>query len=251
MPGVVLPPGLGEWGVTVASALSKPGAGVAAAADVAPLKRVSPRLPAQRGRRVPQVPRKHEAARGPLPLLPELEPLFPAGALMPGSVVTIETGRASAATALLLMLAASSSSGLWCAVVGEPAFGALAATEVGVRLDRLALVPQPSERWQSVVATLLDGCAVVALATRGRVSAAAASRFAARARQRGSVLLCSGAAGSFPGSQLTIAVESDEWQGVQAGRGRLRARSMVLTSGGRGAASRRRSVRVRLPGSDS
>src|SRR5690349_19612437 len=81
-----------------------------------------------------------------LPVLPELSGLLPGRGLRRGSTVAIAVGPASAAgsTSLLLaMLAAASRAGSWCAVVGVPALGLLAAAESGIALDRLALVPNP------------------------------------------------------------------------------------------------------------
>src|SRR2546430_11276252 len=77
----------------------------------------------------------------------------------------------------------------WCAVVGMPTLGLVAAAEFGIALDRLALVPDPGPEWPTVVAALLDGVDVVVAAPPGPVAAPLAGRLAARARQRGSVLL--------------------------------------------------------------
>src|SRR3954469_25369426 len=82
-----------------------------------------------------------------LPVLPELSGLLPSRGLRRGSTVAVATGQsapASGGTSLLLaLLAAASRSGSWCAVVGVPALGVLAAAESGVVLDRLVLVAPP------------------------------------------------------------------------------------------------------------
>src|SRR5262245_5859995 len=92
-----------------------------------------------------------------LPVLPELRALLPAGGLRRGSTVAVAAGHPvplgavpaggltsfGATTVLLALLAAASAAGSWCAVVGLPALGLAAAAELGVALDRLALVPEP------------------------------------------------------------------------------------------------------------
>ena len=115
-----------------------------------------------------------------LPVVPELSGLLPGRGLRRGSTVAVATGRAARAgggTSLLLaLLSAASRSGSWCAVVGVPALGALAAAESGIALDRLALVPNPGPEWPTVVAALIDGVDVVVTAVPGPVSASIASR---------------------------------------------------------------------------
>jgi hypothetical protein len=59
----------------------------------------------------------------------------------------------------------------------------------GVALERLALVPGPGPDWPEVVAALLDGIDVVVAAPPVGVSPMLARRLAARARQRGTVLV--------------------------------------------------------------
>ena len=94
-----------------------------------------------------------------LPVLAALEPLFPSGGLRRGSVVAVE---GSQTTSLALALAAAASAeGSWCAAVGRPALGLVAAAELGIVLERFALVPAPAAGagpggWAWVVATMLD-----------------------------------------------------------------------------------------------
>src|SRR5262245_14725321 len=77
-----------------------------------------------------------------LPVLPELRDLFPDNGLRRGSTVAIASGQ-GATTLMLTTLAAASQAGSWCAVVGMPQLGLVAADEMGIALERLALVPQP------------------------------------------------------------------------------------------------------------
>ncbi len=192
----------------------------------------------------------HEAAgtaiERTLPVLPELRWLLPGGGLRRGGTVGVREGSAKGAISVLLaLLAGASAAGSWCAVVGLPDLGAVAAAEIGIDLERLALVPHPGPEWPSVVAALLDGCDVVAVATPpGPVAASVAGRLAARARQRGSVLV---PYGPWSGADLTLEPVAGSWYGLGQGRGRLARRELVITSHGRGAAARARRVTLALP----
>lgn len=176
-----------------------------------------------------------------VPVSAELHPLLPEGGLQRGSTVAVTP---PASSLVLALLAGASAAGAWSAVVGMPGLGVLAAAQAGVALERLALVPDPGPEWTAVVAALLDGVDLVVAAPPGPVSARVASRLAARARQRGSVLL---PYGPWEGAALTLTTEQEVWDGLGAGRGRLRCRELTITARGRGAAVRPRQVRVRLP----
>jgi hypothetical protein len=193
-----------------------------------------------------------------LPVLPELRPLLPGGGLRRGSTVAVTlggpgTGQVTPGSAgvvpgstsvLLALLVAASMAGSWCAVVGMPALGLVAAAELGIVLDRLALVPDPGLEWPSVVAALLDGVDVVVTAPPGPVAAVVSSRLAARARQRGSVLV---PYGRWTGADVVLEPVGGGWQGLGQGWGRLRRRELVIGARGRGAAARPREVTVWLP----
>jgi hypothetical protein len=132
-------------------------------------------------------------------------------------------------------------------VVGVPAFGAVAAADGGVALDRLALVPNPGPEWATVVAALIDGVDVVVLAVPGpgAVSGPVTARLAARARQRGSVLV---PYGHWDGADLTLRVTRGRWEGLSDGRGRLRRREVTVVAQGRGAATQPREITIWMPG---
>jgi hypothetical protein len=152
----------------------------------------------------------------------------------------------SGSTSLLLaLLAAASSAGSWCAVVGVPTLGALAAAESGIALDRLALVPNPGPEWPTVVAALIDGVDVVVIAAPGMVSASIAGRLAARARQRGCVLV---PYGRWDGADVTLQVTQGRWEGLGTGHGRLRRRKVTVVARGRGTAARPKEITMWMPG---
>src|SRR5918995_170498 len=108
----------------------------------------------------------------------------------PGTTVAVTS---SAALALALV-AGASAAGSWVAAVGLPDLGIVAAAETGIALERLALVPTPGVRaWPAVVAAFLDAVDVVLVRAPARLPAAQARRLAARARERGAVLIPLGA----------------------------------------------------------
>ena len=198
--------------------------------------------PAQRGR--PETVGRSEGDR-PLPVLPALEPLFPAGGLRRGSAVAVR----GSASLLLALLAGPSRRGAWCGVVGLPGLGLAAAAEAGIALDRLALVPDPGRDWAAVAAALLDAMEVVVVAPRGRVPDADVRRLAARARQRGAVLVPFGPV-SWPGSELRLSLAGGVWEGLGDGSGRLRSRRVVVRADGRGSAARGHELALWLPAPD-
>jgi hypothetical protein len=179
-----------------------------------------------------------------LPVLPELRPLFPAGGLRRGSTVAVTPGPSGATSILLALLTAASAAGSWCAVLGVPGLGLVAAAEAGIALDRLALVPDPGPEWPAVVAALLDGIDVVVTAPPGPVSALVSSRLAARARQRGSVLI---PYGQWNGADVVLETPGGGWSGLGRGWGCLSRRELIVSRRGRGAATRPREAVLRTP----
>lgn len=176
-----------------------------------------------------------------LPAAVPLRPLLPGGGLRRGSTVAVDTGSASLVLALLAPVTVA---GGWAAVVGMPELSPVAADQAGAVLDRLAWVPHPGPDWPTVLAALLDGFDLVVVAPPGPVYRRVAGRLAARARQRGAVLV---PYGDWVGADLTLTTGPGRWEGLGVGRGRLRCRELTITARGRGAAARQRQVRVRLP----
>ena len=184
--------------------------------------------------------------------------LFPSGGFQRGITVGVDS-RAGVAGSMSLALAVTggimAGDGCsWAAAVGFPSLGLVAAAELGVPLDRLALVAEPGERWPLVVASLLDGVDLVLLSQPARVRPPDARRLVARARERGSVLLLvepSKRMGWPESPDVYLDVESASWQGLGAGHGNLRARRLEVSVGGRRlAGGRHRRVSLWLPGAD-
>ena len=180
------------------------------------------------------------------PLRDELRELLPWHGLRRGATVTV-SGGPGATSVLFALLAGPVRAGSWCAVVGMPALGAQAAAELGVDLRRLALVPDPGTEWATVTAALLDGLDIVVVRPPGPVAARLARRLAARARQRGSVLV---PYGEWDGADVVLRATGQVWHGLGEGRGRLRGRELEVVSYGRGAAARPRRAALRLPAGD-
>ncbi|MEV6832341.1 hypothetical protein [Amycolatopsis sp. NPDC051102] len=177
-----------------------------------------------------------------LAVLPPLAALLPGGGLRRGSTIAVR----GATSLVLALLAAATRDGSWAAVTGLPELGLAAAAELGVDLERIALVPDPGAELVPVVSALVDGFDVVVLGPARGVTPETARRLAGRVRNRGTVLLT---AGPWPGADLELKVTGRRWHGLtQDGHGHLRTRDVVATTRGRGAASRPRTVPLQLPG---
>jgi hypothetical protein len=98
-----------------------------------------------------------------------------------------------------------------------------------------------------VTAALVDAVDIVLVQVPRRLRPADARRLAARARERGTVLIPVGQ-GWVEGADLRLSVASAEWWGLGQGYGHLQARSAEVVASGRGAANRHRRVRLWLPG---
>ncbi|MEV0269797.1 hypothetical protein AB0H43_13545 [Hamadaea sp. NPDC050747] len=177
-----------------------------------------------------------------LPIAAELRSLLPWTGLRRGTVVAVH----SSALALLALLGEASKNGAWISFVGFPHLGIAAAAEAGIVLERVILVPQPGAKWLEVMAIMLDGTQiVVAPVPPGGVTDAQARTLAARARQRGSVIVPFGP--GWPGADLTIERTAARWQGLAMGHGRLRWMEADYVTRGRGSAMRPRRCTISLP----
>ncbi|MGH3715639.1 MAG: hypothetical protein ACRDT4_19590 [Micromonosporaceae bacterium] len=188
-----------------------------------------------------------------LPLLAELRTVSPWPGLRRGATVAVDagarpgsavTGAAGSTSLCLALLVEAMHAGSWCAVVGMPDLGATTAAEFGIDLGRLALVPDPGTEWVTVVAALLDGLDIVVVRPPGQLTPKLTRRLAARARQRGSVLI---SYGSWEGAELTLCTTGQVWHGLGAGSGRLRSRELTVVGYGRGSATRPRQTQVWWP----
>ncbi len=211
------------------------------------LRRGFPAAPgeAARGVAVPGVAARGDAVpgEGVLPVLPALRELLPGGGLRRGSVVA-----AGPWSLLCLALAAgASAAGAWCAVVGLPQAGMVAAASAGLDPERMLLVADPGPGWPQVVASLLDGCELVLLRPPDRPPAQTRRRLEATVRRFGGVLVVTG---DWEGAQARLLIARQEWEGIGPGHGRLRARRAEVVAAGRGVAAQPRARWLWLPGPD-
>jgi hypothetical protein len=188
-----------------------------------------------------------------LPVLAAMAGLLPEGGLPRG--ITVSVGGPGAASLALALAAAPTAAGSWVALVGLPGVGLAAAAELGVALERVAVIeaPEPAA-WPGVVAALLGAFDVVLVAPGHRLAHTAVRRLAARARERGSVLVpVAGPAGRFTGSwpeapELRLGVVATRWHGLGHGHGHLQARHVTVEASGRRGLSRPRRAELLLPG---
>jgi len=186
-----------------------------------------------------------------LPVAGPLAPLLPGGGLQRGTVLMVDAGSGhdGATTLSLALLSAATSAGSWCVAVGLGDPGVVAMCELGVDLDRLALVPDPGHRWAGVVATALDGVDLVLLRLPFPARPAMARNLVSRARERRAVLVVLGSQRSWPeGPDLTLRIEKSTWSGVDGGYGHLGTRQATVAAVGRRGASRPVRRRLWLPG---
>jgi hypothetical protein len=147
---------------------------------------------------------------------------------------------------LYALLANPMRHGAYAAIVGRTDLGLLAASEhPGIDLARLAVLPRPGADWPAVVAALLDGIDLVAVDVPGDIPTGVARSLAARARRQGSVLLPLTPA--WPGCDIVLTAQSQNWHGLSQGRGLLNRHEMLVEASGRGAAARHREAVLTLP----
>ncbi|KNX39463.1 hypothetical protein VV01_13350 [Luteipulveratus halotolerans] len=171
-----------------------------------------------------------------LPVHPRLAPAFPSG-LRPGVVYSL-LGSVSIALALL---AGPSQRGAWCGVVGLPDLGVEAAAAWGVDLDRLVLVPAPTEQWVSTVAALAEVAGLVVASAPGRLSPGEVQRLTARLRTRRTSLVV---IGNWPRAAATVHATTVGWDGLAQGHGALTRQHVRLDITER---HQRRSVCLTIP----
>ena len=176
-----------------------------------------------------------------------LADLLPEKGIRRGSTLSVESP-CGGCSLVLALLAEVTGGGAWAAAVGLPSLGLVAAAEMGVELRRLALVPEPGERWPAVVAALLDGFDLIVLRPPGRARAADARRLAARVRERGAVMVLLDDPLWPETPDVRLAVKRSVWEGLGNSYGRLLSRRVEVVAGGRRLAGRERRRWLWLPG---
>ncbi len=177
------------------------------------------------------------AASHPLPTVPALAEL-----------VRLRTGASYAVDRPLVamaLMAGPSAAGSWSAVVGDGNFGAEAAAELGIDLDRTVLVADPGQSWLEVVAALIDVLPVVVVRPPEAVGQQQAARLAARLRKRDAALI---ALGDWPRAEARLSIRKSSWSGIGRGHGRLTGHCVELAAELR--TGQRRTAKLWLPGLD-
>lgn len=177
--------------------------------------------------------------------------LLPHGGLARGT--TVVTGGVAATSLALALTGPTTTTGGWVAVVGLGDLGLLAAAELGVALERTLLVSEPpASAWATTVSSLLDAVEVVLVRPGRGVPTSVQRRLAARARDRGSVLIqAGGRAGVWAEApDLTVTATAATWEGVGQGHGHLVVRRVTVSVAGRRGAVRPRGGALWLPGPD-
>lgn len=226
-------------------ALSPPVSVPAAPVVVAPAgrRRDRPRVPELLSERIrPLVLSRAEL----LPTAAPFAELLGTPGLRRGSTLVVASTGANGATSIALgLVARASAAGAWCAAVGMEDLGCVAASELGLTLDRLVLVPRPARRAAAVIAALLDGCDVVLVAAG--LSMPDRRRLSARARERRSVLVelvgtkaatAVVSEGRFDGADVRFTVTKSAFSGLGQGAGRLRDHRIDVVATRRSASPR-------------
>jgi hypothetical protein len=212
----------------------------------APLSEVLARL----GERVKPIVLARERT---MPLVDAMAPLFPEGELVRGRVISC-TGAASMSVASAVVREALIA-GAWMAVIDVDTFGADAAAEFGIPLERVVRVESKSESestsdaesdssrsWIDVMGAAVDGFDIVVTRVpaglRGDHRPGAVRKLTSRLVQRGAVVVTIGDTGAL-GCDVELTTERTVWEGLEDGAGHLRHRRIDIAAGGRRVPARR------------
>lgn len=158
----------------------------------------------------------------PVPTLPGLADILP---LHAGATYAVDSASLGMALA-----AGASQAGEWVGFAGCADFGAEAAAELGISLERTVLVPDPGEHWLEVTAALVDVLRVVVLRPPAHVDERTAGLLDARLRTRSAVLVVHG---RWPRVEARMSIEESAWRGPEHGSGQLlERRTRVLVHRG-------------------
>ncbi|MGI9601590.1 MAG: hypothetical protein ACR2QE_06885 [Acidimicrobiales bacterium] len=187
-----------------------------------------------------------------VPTLDSLAGLFSAGGLARGTLIDIGSRAGGARSLALALSAALTQQGGWAVYVGLPGLDLTAAAELGVALERVAVVERPApDQWATVVAALIGSFEMVVVGAPARVGPTELRRLQARARERGSVLTVVGGGRHRETirreAELRFLVDDSQWHGLGHGHGHLQARSVVIRASGRRGATRPVQLGLWLP----
>ncbi len=158
----------------------------------------------------------------PAPAVQPLSAILVDGRFPAGSVSVLE----GSTTLLLALLAASQRQADWCAVAAFPDLGLLAASDAGVSLERLAVVPSLGAQQVECLGALLDGFTTVVVGPDAALTRSERARLLARARARDAALV---SVRPWEQAALRIQVTAHRWAGPDRGAGYLRRCDLDVT----------------------
>lgn len=181
-----------------------------------------------------------------LPVAAPYERLLPDG-LVRGHVMSCR-GTAARSLAFGLVRDAMVAGG-WMAVVDVPTLGADAMAEFGVPLERIVRVDtgvdnsaERERHWVDVMGAAIDGFDLVLTRVpsglRDGRRPAAVRKLGSRLQQKGAIVLTLGASGAL-GGDIELRTQRTVWEGLEAGSGHLRRRTIDVEAGGRRLPGRR------------
>ncbi|MBF6174399.1 hypothetical protein [Nocardia blacklockiae] len=173
--------------------------------------------------------------------------LLPGGGLARGSVV----GRRGSTGILAGLLAAATGAELWAAIVAGPRqrIGLLAVTEMGGRLDRLAVIDASGGDPLEIAAVLSDGIPMIVCDTSVTVPPKRAQALTAKIRgQRGVLVITDRVSGLRP--DVTLRARPVGYRGLGAGCGRVQEVRVAVEVAGRNPPIRRGEIMLASDGSE-
>ncbi|HDH03160.1 MAG TPA: hypothetical protein ENH15_02815 [Actinobacteria bacterium] len=166
----------------------------------------------------------------------------------PGRVIAMEGPTGLGLTRLgLTMLASASEKAPVVAVDVRGWLCPVAAWEVGVVVDKLTILHCDDPlMWPKVMAALIEGVRTIYAEIPNGIHDQVIRRLAALARARDSALILRPLEGTLPAgiSYLDVKAVGVEWEGPDAGHGRLEARKVRIELTGKGVSGMRRRIEV-------
>ena len=150
-----------------------------------------------------------------------------------------------------LLVSEAVQAGAWVAAVGVPSPGWAAAAEIGVNLQRLAVVAAPpAELAGTVIGALVDAVELVLVDPSVHIRPHEFRRISARVRERKGVLVAIGDVGpAWEGVDVRLSISGVTWHGLEQGHGALCGCVADIEATGRGAAFRPKRTSLWLQGS--
>ena len=139
--------------------------------------------------------------------------------LRPGTMLGV-TG--TGATSLALALVARASTDSFTVVAGLPSLNLVAASELGVAIDRVVVVPEATI---DVLAAVVDAFDLVV--ARPQLGARDVRNLRARIRERDAVLI---SIGNTTEVDMHLQATDAQWHGLDDGHGYLRARKLTVAA---------------------